>query len=61
MELNTFQIDDKNLTTNNVCEKSTRIFKMDDALVSHPSVYVSFFGWLASASSVLLRLIIGKF
>ena len=29
------QIDDKNLKTNNICEKSEQIFKMDDALVCH--------------------------
>ena len=40
--LNTFQIDDKDLTTNNICEKSAQIFKMDDASVCHPPVYVSF-------------------
>ena len=33
IELNTFQIDDKDLDTNNICEKSEQIFKMEDALV----------------------------
>ena len=36
IELNTFQFDDKDLNTNNVCGKSEFIFKTDDALVSHP-------------------------
>ena len=35
IELNTFQIDDKNLDTNNVCEKSAQVFKMDDTPVHH--------------------------
>ena len=42
IELNTFQIDDKDLTTSNICEKSAQIFKMGDASVSHPPVYASF-------------------
>ena len=41
--LDTFQIDDKDLTTNNICEKSAQTVKMDDASVHHPPVYVSFF------------------
>ena len=42
IELNTFQAADKDLNTNNICEKSEPIFKMDDVLVSHPPVYISF-------------------
>ena len=42
INLNTFHIDDKDLTTNNICEKSVQIFKMDDSSVSPQSVYVSF-------------------
>ena len=42
IELHTFSIDDKDLTTNNVSEKSAQTFLMDDASVSHPSVYISF-------------------
>ena len=42
IELYAFQIDDKDQTTSNNCEKSTQIFNVDDTLVSHPSGYVSF-------------------
>ena len=42
LELKTFQINDRDLNTNNVCEKSEQNFKMDDASVSHQPVYVSF-------------------
>ena len=42
IELNAFQIDDKDLTTDNICEKCMQIFKMYDSLVGHQSVYVSF-------------------
>ena len=42
IELNTFQIDDKDLNTNTICEKRKFIFKMDDTSVSHPPVYVGF-------------------
>ena len=45
IELNTFQIDDDDLTTGNICEKSAHISKMDDASVSHPPVYSSFLGY----------------
>ena len=44
MEFNTFQIDDRDLTTNNICEKSAQILKMDDSSVSHQPVSASFFG-----------------
>ena len=42
-ELNLFQIDDKDITINNVCEKCVQIFKMDDASVRHQPIYVSLF------------------
>ena len=44
IELNTFGIDDKGLTTNNIVisVKRMQIFKMDDSSVSHQPVYVSF-------------------
>ena len=44
IELNTFQTDDKYryYYTNNICEKSVQIFKMDDSSVSHQPVYVSY-------------------
>ena len=42
IELTIFQTDDKDITTSNICEKSAQIFKMDDASVHHPPVYVSF-------------------
>ena len=42
IQLNVFQIDDKDITTNNVCEKSVQIISMNDAWVCHPPVYVSF-------------------
>ena len=42
IELNIFQIDDIDITTNNIGEKSAQIFKMDDTSVCHPPVYVSF-------------------
>ena len=45
IELSTDKIDEKDLNTNDICEKSEPIFKMEDALVSHPTVYVSFF-WI---------------
>ena len=35
IQLNTFQIDDKDLTTNNTCEKRAQIFKMDESPVRH--------------------------
>ena len=36
IELNTFQIDDKDVTTNNICEKMRKFLKwMDDASVHH--------------------------
>ena len=35
IELNTYNIDDKDLNTNNICEKSETILKMDDTLVCH--------------------------
>ena len=35
-ELDKFQIDDKNLTTNDICEKRAQILKTDDTQVSHP-------------------------
>ena len=40
-ELNIYQIDDKDLTTN-ICEKSAQIFKMDNTLVHLPPVYINF-------------------
>ena len=42
IELNIFQIDDKDITTSNICEKCAQMFKMDDASVCHPPVYLSF-------------------
>ena len=42
IELNAFQIYFKDLNTNNICEKTEKIFKMDDASVSHPPVTISF-------------------
>ena len=42
IELNIFQIDDKDITTNNICERSAQIFKMDATPACHPPVYVSF-------------------
>ena len=42
IELNTFQIDNRDLTTDNICEKNAQSFIMDDSLVRHPSFYVSF-------------------
>ena len=42
IELYTFQIDDKDLNTNNNSEKSELIFEIDDASVSHPPVYETF-------------------
>ena len=36
IELNTFQWDDEDLPTNNICEKSAQIFKINDASVCHP-------------------------
>ena len=44
IKLDTFQIDDKDLTTNNIYEKNKQIFKVDDASVRHPPVYIRFFG-----------------
>ena len=44
IELNTFQMDDKDLNTNNICEKGEQIFKMGDASVHHQPFYVNFFG-----------------
>ena len=41
IELNIFQIDDKDLTTDIICEKWTN-FKMDDASVSHLPIYEGF-------------------
>ena len=41
IKLNTFQIGDKDLTTNNICKKSEQYFKIDDTSVHH-IVYVSF-------------------
>ena len=38
IELNTFPIDDRDLTSNNICEKNALILKMDDASI----VYTSF-------------------
>ena len=38
IELYIFQIYDKDITTNNICEKSAQIFKMNDASVHHPPV-----------------------
>ena len=49
--LNAFQIDDKNVTTNNICEKCVQIFKMDDSSVSHQPVYKIFLGRLTGVSS----------
>ena len=51
IELQIFRIDDKDITTTNICEKSGQIINMDDASVHHPPVYVKFFGWLTGASS----------
>ena len=44
IELNTFQIDDKDLpvATNNICEKNVQIIKIDDTSASHQPTYVSF-------------------
>ena len=42
IELNTLEFDDKDPTTNSICEKSEPIFKFDDALVRHQPVYVRF-------------------
>ena len=42
IELNVFQIDDKDITTNNMCEKNAQIISMNDASVCHPPVYLSF-------------------
>ena len=42
IESNTCKIDDKDLNTNDFCEKSEPIFKMDDALVRNRPVYASF-------------------
>ena len=42
IELNIFQIDDKDITTNNICEKCAQILKMNDASVRHLPLYVSF-------------------
>ena len=42
IELDMFQIDDKDITTNNIFEKSATFFKMDDALVHYPPIYASF-------------------
>ena len=38
IELNTLQIDDKELNTNNIREKSEQIFKMDDASMRHQPI-----------------------
>ena len=43
IELNTLQIDKKGLNTNNICEKSEQILKMDGSSVNHPPFYTSFF------------------
>ena len=40
IELIAFHIDDKDLNTNKICEKSAQIFKMDDASVRHQPVKV---------------------
>ena len=41
LRVNTFQIDDKDLTTNTITEReSEQISKMDDTLVSHPPIYI---------------------
>ena len=42
IELNAFQIDDKDLPNNNICEKCVQILKMDDASVCHPPVSAGF-------------------
>ena len=42
IELNTFQIDDKDLATTNICEKNVQIFIMDDSLLSHQPIYSRF-------------------
>ena len=42
IELSIFQIDDKDITINNTCKKSAKFFKMDDASVCRPPIYVSF-------------------
>ena len=42
VELNTFPIDEKDLTTTTtICGKSAQMFKLNDPLVSHPPVKVS--------------------
>ena len=41
LELNTFQIDDKDQTNKSISEKCVQIFKMDDSSVSHRSDHVS--------------------
>ena len=41
IELNTFQIDDKDLNTNNICEKSEQIFKMDDKSTRYGSFWMT--------------------
>ena len=57
LPVNTFQIDDKDLTNNNMRKKNVKIFKMDDAY----ACLHTFVGRLASASftrqSVKLRII----
>ena len=42
IELRTFQLNDKDLSTNNICEKSVPIFKMYDVSVCRQPIYVSF-------------------
>ena len=41
IEVNIFHINDKDLTTNNICEKSEQLFRKDDASVCHSPIYAS--------------------
>ena len=50
IELNPFKINDQDLTTNNICEKIAQIFKMDDASVRQPPIYVSF--WMTRLCAI---------
>ena len=42
IQSNTFQIDDTDLITDDICEKCVQIFKMGDSSVSHEPIYASF-------------------